>query len=352
MRQRDEGGADGGKHEHHQCGSLQSREVSARIDAWTVPEDGAGLRLDRFLAAPDRLGSRGRAAEALARGKVFLNDREAGPAEAARRLDAGDRVRVWMDRPGSARARRGGRAGELQILYEDRSLVVVNKPAGLLAVPLQQRSDAPSAYGYLEAHLRSRTRRRPLVVHRIDRDTSGVVIFAKHARAQEALKAQFERREPERVYWAVVRGCPRPAAGTWRDDLVWDARSLAQTRAHPRDPRKKEAISRYRVLERFAEASLVEVRLETGKRNQIRMQARLHGHPIVGERLYADGEQGSATIAFPRQALHAHRVAFRHPVDGRPLAVEAPLPEDLEALLVRLRATATRTAPSPPPTRP
>lgn len=306
-------------------------------DAWTVSEEASGVRLDRFLAAPDRLGSRGRAADALAKGKVFVNEREVGPADAARRLGAGDAVRVWMDRPGSARRRRALSAGgDLQILFEDASLIAVNKPAGLLAVPLQQRSEAPSAYAYVQKHLRSRTRRRPLVVHRIDRDTSGIVVFAKNARVQEQVKGQFELREPERVYWAVVYGHPRPPQGTWRDHLVWDAASLLQRRAHPGDPRKKEAISHYRVLDTFRDASLVEIRLETGKRNQIRIQARLHGHMLVGERLYVHGSAAQPPIAFPRQALHAHRLSFRHPVDGRPLTVEAPIPDDLRMLLARL----------------
>jgi len=305
---------------------------------WTVPAEAAGSRLDKFLAAADRLGSRGRALDALAKGKVFVNDAEAAAADAARPLRTRDVVRVWMDRPGSARRRAGVRqAGALQILYEDDALVVVDKPAGLLTVPLQQRSDAPSAYDYLAGHLRSRTRRRPLVVHRIDRDTSGLVLFAKNMRVQETLKAQFERREPERVYWAVVHGHPRPPHGTWRDHLVWDPKLLLQKRAHPHDPRKKEAVSHYRVLETFPAASLVEIRLETGKRNQIRMQARLHGHPIVGERLYADAAPSRRSIEFPRQALHAHRLSFRHPIDGRPLTFEAPLPPDLEVLLARLR---------------
>ncbi len=307
-------------------------------DAWTVSGEDAGARLDKFLAAPGRLGSRGRACDALRKGKVFLNEREAVPDDAARALRAGDAVRVWVDRPGSA-GRRGARpAGALQILYEDSVLVVVNKPAGLLAVPLPQQSDAPSAYGYLEEHLRTRTRRRLLIVHRIDRDTSGLVVFAKNARAQEQLKAQFKRREPERIYWAVVYGRPEPPTGTWRDLLVWDTRSLVQKRAHPADPRKKEAISHYRVLEAFDGASLLEVRLETGKRNQIRMQARLHGHTIVGERLYVAEAAPRGAIAFPRQALHAYRLSFRHPVDGRPLAFDAPVPNDLKRLLARLRS--------------
>jgi 23S rRNA pseudouridine1911/1915/1917 synthase len=303
---------------------------------WTVSAEAAGIRLDKFLASPERLGSRGRAADALTKGKVFVNELEAGPRDAARRLRAGDAVRVWADRPGSAR-RRGARSeGHLQILYEDGAFVVVNKPAGLLAVPLPQRSHEPSAYGDLDEHLRSITRRRPLVVHRIDRDTSGLVLFAKSTRVQEQLKEQFKRREPERLYWAVVHGCPRPRQGTWRDHLVWDPKLLVQKRAHPHDPRRKEAVSHYRVLEAFADASLVEVRLETGKRNQIRMQARLHGHPLVGERLYTDAAARGG-VDFPRQALHARRLSFRHPIDGRPLTFEAPLPADLERLLARLR---------------
>jgi len=304
---------------------------------WTVSAEAAGTRLDKFLAAAERLGSRGRAIDALAKGKVFVNDEEAAPVDAARTLRVGDAVRVWVDRPGSARRRGSRAAGALQILYEDSALVVINKPAGLLAVPLQQRSDAPSAYGYLAEHLRPRTRRRPLVVHRIDRDTSGLVIFAKSVWIQEQLKEQFERREPERVYRAVVHGHPRPPQGTWRDHLVWDPTLLLQKRAHPHDPRKKEAISHYRVLETFPDASLVEVRLDTGKRNQIRMQARLHGHPIVGERLYAGVRAAQRPLDFPRQALHAYRLSFRHPVDGRPLTFEAPLPADFEQLLALLR---------------
>ena len=319
--------------------------------SWLVPENTAGMRLDKFLADAARLGSRGRAVDALAKGKVFVNDREAGLDAAAQRLRAGDAVRIWVDRPGSGRRRSARPGGELQILYEDGALVVVNKPAGLLAVPLHRRSEAPSAYAHLEEYLRSRTR-RPLVVHRIDRDTSGIVVFAKNARVQDQLKAQFKRREPERVYWAVLHGHPRPPQGTWRDDLVWDSKRLLQMRAHPRDARKKEAISHYRVIETFRGASLMEIRLETGKRNQIRVQARLHGHPIVGERLYAVTDTPQASIEFPRQALHAHRLSFRHPVEGRPLTFEAPLPGDLQGLLARLRAISTPGVPSRRPSRP
>ena len=298
----------------------------------------AGARLDKYLSTAERLGSRARAVAALERAKVFLNEREAAIGDAGVRLRTGDRVRVWIDRPGSAKPRpRAARAGDLEILFEDEALLVVNKPAGVLAVPLERKADAPSVYQQIRDHLRARGKRRPFVVHRIDRDTSGLVVFAKDARAQAALKAQFRRREPERVYWAIVYGVPDPARGVWRDHLVWDTKALIQKATHPRDPHASEAISDYQVLERLRGASLIEVRLRTGRRNQIRMQARLRGHTLVGERRYVSGAEDVRTIPFERQALHARRLAFLHPSDDRPLVFEAPPPPDFEALLERLR---------------
>ena len=215
-------------------------------------------------------------------------------------------------------------------------LVVVNKRAGLLSVPLPRQPDAPSVYSRLERYLRPQ-RRRPFVVHRIDRDTSGLVVFAKDPRTQQAMKQQFIRRDPERVYLAVVYGHPRPKHGTWRDHLVWDRKTLRQKQTGPRDPQGMEALCHYRVVEEFPEGALVDVQLETGKRNQIRVQAWLHGHPLVGERMYVSESETQGPIDFPRQALHASSLAFRHPSDGRDVRFEASLPGDLRALVARLR---------------
>lgn len=276
---------------------------------------------------------------------MFVNDREATPADAGRRLEVGDRVRVWMDRPGSARRRwgRSGADGELRIVYQDSALIVVNKPAGVLTVPLPAGDHEPSVEEQLAVHLRTRGKRKPLVVHRIDRDTSGLVVFATRADAQGRLKDQFKRREPERVYLAVVYGHPSPASGTWRDRMLWDKADLIQKETHPRDPRGKDAVSDYRVVERFAAASLIEVRLQTGKRNQIRLQARLRGHTLVGEQRYVYGPSEIRPIDFPRQALHAHRLAFRHPVTGELLSFEAALPSDMSDLVARLRIQTGRS---------
>jgi len=306
---------------------------------WIVDESSAGERLDKFLAAANRVGSRSRANDALARGRIFINDHEATAEDAGRRLLVGDRVRFWSDRPGSAsrKALRAARPGELAIVYEDDALIVVNKPPGLLAVPLERQEDAASVQDELVLHLRSQGKRRPLVVHRIDRDTSGLVVFAKRPDAQASLKDQFRRREPQRVYLAVVYGHPSPASGSWTDHLVWDQKQLVQKETHPRDPRGQEARSQYRVLEWLRGSALIEVRLITGRRNQIRLQARLHGHTLVGEARYTYGPGALRPIEFPRQALHAHRLAFRHPLTGQPLSFEAPLPTDMQGLIRSLR---------------
>lgn len=298
------------------------------------------MALDKFLAAGDRLGSRSKAAAARERGKVFVNNSEAGNAQAALKLSVGDVVRVWDDRPGSAKRRASPiTSGDLRILYEDEYLIVLDKPAGLLAVPLEKRGEETSIFDQIADHLRSHGKRKVFVVHRIDRDTSGIVLFAKDPRTQGALKAQFRDRTPERVYLAVVYGKPQPPSGTWRDYLVWDTKSLIQKETHPHDPRAAEAISDYKVVESFESTSLIEVRLTTGKRNQIRIQARLRGHTLVGEVRYTFGPDELRPVLFGRQALHAWRLGFRHPAENRNIKFEAPIPDDLRELIGRLRST-------------
>jgi 23S rRNA pseudouridine1911/1915/1917 synthase len=269
---------------------------------------------------------------------VFVNGGEVGHKDVRFRLKAGDEIRVWEDRPGSARRRAAPfTSGPLRILYEDPFLIVLDKPAGLLAVPLERRGDEESIFDQIEDHLRSHGKRKPLVVHRIDRDTSGVVVFAKDTRTLAALKQQFRARTPERVYLAVVYGHPTPASGIWRDHLVWDRKALIQKETHPRDARAVEAISHYKVVESFECTSLIEVRLKTGKRNQIRIQARLRGHTLVGEVRYTFGPDALRPIAFKRQALHAWRLGFEHPVEHKAMTFEAPLPADMKKLLATLR---------------
>jgi 23S rRNA pseudouridine1911/1915/1917 synthase len=316
---------------------------------WTVTAEDHGARLDKFLAAADRLGSRSKSADAREKGKVFVNDAEVGPRDVRVRLKVGDVVMVWQDRPGSSKRQSFPfKAADLSILYEDEYLIVLNKPAGLLAVPLERQEDEPSIQHYLERHMRSHGKRKPFVVHRIDRDTSGVVLFAKDAATQAALKLQFRERTPERVYLAVVYGHPMPESGTWQDHLTWDKKALIQKQTSPRDRNAVEAISHYTVVETFRliqadteevlKLSLIEVRLHTGKRNQIRIQARLRGHTLVGEKRYTFGPDELRPLPFKRQALHAWRLSFQHPADDEVMKIEAPIPTDMKKLIRALRS--------------
>lgn len=302
---------------------------------WKVSAADADVRLDKWLAASDRLGSRSRSLAAIEKGKIFINEVEQSTADAGRRLVPGETVRLWMDRPGSSERRYSERreAGT-HFLYEDASLVVVNKPAGLLAVPLASQPEEPSLFDQIKHHLRS-TRREPFVVHRIDRDTSGLVVFAKTGEAQRNLKEQFERRDADRVYLAVVYGTPQPDSGTWQDLIEWDNEELKQQQVQEKTRKAQEATCRYKVLKKFRDATLIEVRLVSGKRNQIRIQAGLRGYPLVGEKMYIY-ENPYRRIEFPRQALHAQKLSLKHPTTGKLMNFEAPIPEDLNALLATI----------------
>ncbi len=327
--------------------------MNAGDRTWTVADDERGVRLDKYLAAEERAGSRRRAVDAIGRRRVFVNDAEVGTDAVGRALDAGDRVRLWMDRPGSAApVVRPGVHDGLDIVHQDDDIVVVAKPAGLLTVPLDGESRAPSVLALLHDRYRSHRIRTPLVVHRIDKDTSGLVLFALHDGARAALVRQFARHTPERVYMALVVGHPTPAAGTWNDRLVWDADAFVQRQARGDDPEARDARAEYRVVRTFEDASLLEVRLHTGRQGQIRAQAQVRGHALVGDRRYRPrvGMPGHG-IAFPRQALHAQRLAFDHPADGRRVAFTAPMPDDFRRLLDTLRRQA-RQAPGRPPAVP
>jgi 23S rRNA pseudouridine1911/1915/1917 synthase len=312
---------------------------------WLVSESETGTRLDKWLAMPGRLGSRSRALAAIERGKVFVDEVEQVSSDAGRRLQAGEKIRLWIDRPGSSRQRYSERkTSGLHLLYEDSSLLVINKPAGLLTVPLPSQPTEPSLYDQVRNHLRSHGKLQPLIVHRIDRDTSGIVVFTKTAGAQQKLKAQFEQRSANRIYLAVVHGHPDSESGVWRDLLAWDQEELRQRpvtgrhdRASGRAKEAKEAVAHYRILERLQAATLIEVRLVTGKRHQIRIQAGLRGYPLVGEKIYTFEFPAERRIRFDRQALHAHRLSFQHPIDRRPLNFETAPPADFQALTQSLK---------------
>ncbi|HYE72188.1 MAG TPA: RluA family pseudouridine synthase [Blastocatellia bacterium] len=320
--------------------------------SWTVEKNEAGIRLDKWLSDARRLGSRSRAFAAIERGKVSINDVEQSAADAGRRLQSGEIVRLWMSRPGSSKVQSisNRRVSGLHIVYEDDALLVINKPQGLLTVNLESQPDEPSLVKEVTAYLKKQFRPSPHIIHRIDRDTSGLVVFAKTSTARENLKAQFAAREPERIYWAVVYGSPKNDEGVWRDWLRWNEKLLLQEPALSTDKKANEAICHYRVLEKFVidregnTVSLLEIKLVTGKQNQICFQAMQHGHQLIGEKRYIGTNTSRTEVKFSRQALHAYKLGFLHPRTKTQLQFEAPLPPDFTDLLTQLRTLNTRSS--------
>jgi 23S rRNA pseudouridine1911/1915/1917 synthase len=231
---------------------------------------------------------------------------------------------------GTQHRRRPRFSRELAILYEDDAVVAVNKPAGLLAVPAPD-SDAPSALSLLSQDLRAR-RQQALVVHRIDRFASGVLLFAKTLRDREALVRQFLAHTPVREYLAVVRGHLAAKEGM----LVHYFRreGMYQKLSTQRDSKAARAELRYSVERSLRAASLVRVTLLTGLQNQIRVQLAALGHPVIGDRKYSPDEASERRIA--RVALHAASLQFIHPRSGETVSVECELPPDFRSLLQAL----------------
>lgn len=308
-----------------------------------VETESDGLRVDKFLAALPSVGSRRRAREAIDSGKVLLDGRRMGVADRACTVKTGDVVTIDWNRPGTARPARKGALSlaynGLQVVHEDRDIVVLDKPPGLLtdSATYKQAREEQSVRSLLNSWLQASSERAH-VVHRIDRDTSGLVVVARHRDAFEHLRSQFANHRPRRYYWVLVAGGPDGDAGDWNHWMRWDSKVLRQRGASARDEQAVEARASFRVLQRFnMGATALEVRLHTGRRNQIRLHCQLEGHPLIGERLYVDRDAPRPPIRAQRQALHAVRLGFEHPRHGRMVEYDSTLPADLKALVSKLR---------------
>jgi 23S rRNA pseudouridine1911/1915/1917 synthase len=290
--------------------------------------DRAGERLDVFVARALPSLTRSRAQRLIDDGLVRV---DGAVARASARLAEGQQVRVDVPPPSPAEAQ--PEAIALDVLFEDADLLAINKPPGMTVHPSPGHATATLVNAIL-AHSPDLSGiggvMRPGIVHRLDRDTSGVILVAKNDAAHNALARQLKERQIEKVYAALVEGTPSPAEG------VIDAPIT-------RDPRRRErmaivdggreAVTAYRVDERFTGASLVEARPKTGRTHQIRVHLAAIGHPIVGDRVY-----GRTSPLVGRQFLHALRISFDHPSTGERITVHAPLAADLDAALRRARA--------------
>ena len=216
---------------------------------------------------------------------------------------------------------------KLFVLYEDDAVVVLDKPAGLLSVPVRG-SDTPSALSLLSAELKSK-RQRAFIVHRIDRFTSGILLFAKTESDRDALVRQFLGHTPIRQYLALVRG--RPAAREGRLIHYFRREGMLQILRPESDAQATRAELRYSVERPLLGASLVRVALVTGLQNQIRVQFSAIGHPVVGDRKYHSAESSERRIA--RVALHAAQLQFIHPRSGESVTIDCEPPPDFQSLL-------------------
>jgi len=225
----------------------------------------------------------------------------------------------------------------IELLHADEDVAVVVKPAGLLTIPTPDR-EKDTLVARLATTLHRKRGRRPYlaVVHRLDRDTSGLCVFATSRRGLASLQAQLLDRSLGRIYDAVVVGELAAEAGTFDQPLVGDGLRRKRWIAQGGES-GKPAVTHWRVVERLAEATLVRVTLETGRTHQIRIHFAAAGHPVIGDAVYSAAQAMPAARGLARQALHAGELAFRHPVDGREMRFTAPPPDDFAGLLARLR---------------
>lgn len=289
-----------------------------------VPDTAAGSRLDQFLATC--LGSRTHAQRLIDAGQVRVDDE---PRAKRHRLGGGERIVVDEQDP-----RPAPQLGEApyRAAYEDEHLLVVDKPAGVVVHPARGHRT-----GTLAQALAGRAHGGPEpwragIVHRLDRDTSGLLVVAKSEAVHRALKAALSARRMQREYLALVQGRPPAHAGTIDAPIGRDRR--APTRISTDTDTPREARTHFTVERHFARASLLRVRLETGRTHQIRVHLQAIGHPLLGDPVYGGAPEGESS-GLERQFLHAARLAFEHPVDARRVDICSPLPPDLHAALAR-----------------
>ena len=299
-----------------------------------------GQRLDKALADASGL-SRERVKALLGEGRITVGGKPAG--QPSLKLTAGTAFAIAVPAPVPAEAE--AQDIPLNIVYEDEHLLVVDKPAGLVVHPAAGNLDGTLVNALLHHCAKNGGGKlsgiggvaRPGIVHRIDKDTSGLLVVAKSDAAHEGLARQFAAHSITRAYLALVAGHPQPPSGTVRGAI---ARSTANRKkmALVEDGRGKHAVTHYKVLEYLDNAALVECRLETGRTHQVRVHMSSIGHPLLGDPVYgrtpARLRPILSALDFRRQALHAAELGFIHPITGQEMHFTSPLPDDFRTVLV------------------
>lgn len=312
---------------------------------YTVENADAGQRLDQFLTRMLKNASRAQVREAIDTGQITVDDQPAKPSHKLRPGDVLDFPQI------SAREEeQSPEEVELDILFQDEHLAAINKPPGMVTHPAKGHWD-----GTLTAAMLAKFSQlsdiggasRPGIVHRLDRDTSGVLVIAKNNDAHEALSQQFADRETEKEYFAIVTGCPDRDRDIINEPIGPHPRYRERMSIVRDDPSAKEAQTFYEVDERFNGFAALNVFPKTGRTHQIRVHLAHVRHPVLCDRIYGNRARISAgeiarsddsRIVLGRTALHARRLKIKHPVTGNPMEFEAPIPADIHSTLDLLRA--------------
>lgn len=311
-------------------------------EAATVPAELEGLRLDAAAARLFDRHSRAQLQRWIADGHLSSGGRAL--LVGRQKVRAGDELQLRVPAPASTEV--AAQKLALDVVYEDEAIAVLNKPAGLTVHPGAGRPDGTLQNALLHRYPQTRTLARSGLVHRLDKDTSGLLVVALTARALQKLTADMAARRVRREYDALVIGA-LPSGGTVRAPIGRHPRDRVKMSVLPNTGRP--AVTHYRVLERFGQHTHLRVRLETGRTHQIRVHLSHLRHPVVGDPVYGgrvvrgvglpeDLRRQLAT--FPRQALHARELGLEHPISGEALNFTAEPPEDFRALLAALRAHA------------
>jgi 23S rRNA pseudouridine1911/1915/1917 synthase len=309
-----------------------------------APED-AGRRLDQFLTTQLEGLSRARVQELIAEGKVLVNDVS---AKASLKLRGGEHVTVM----GEAQRPPLKALPEdipLEIIYEDEDLAVINKPAGMMVHAGAGATDDARNRGTLVNallhHMRSLSgvggELRPGIVHRLDKETSGLIVVAKNDRAHRKLSAQFAARQVKKKYVALVHGWVKKDSGTIAQSISRDR--IRRTRMTTRLEGGRTAVTHYSVARRldtkFGKFTLLDIKIDTGRTHQIRVHMAAMGHPVVGDTMYGAPRQArghSAAITLPRNFLHAAQLEFNHPGTDKTIALNSELPKELHEFLKKI----------------
>ncbi len=287
-----------------------------------VPAEAAGERLDRFLASLPEVGSRAAAERLVEEGSALVDGTKRPKSH---RLEGGEELELEVAE--SVEAELQAEDLPLRIAYEDDHLLVVDKPAGIVVHPSPGHATGTMVHG-LVGRTAGGDEERPGIVHRLDRDTSGLLVVARTEEAYERLGELVRNRELERRYKALVRGRPRSWRGRIEAPIGRDRHDPTRHSLETDTPR--EAVTHFEVERLLDKHALLDVRLETGRTHQIRVHLGAIGLPVVGDPVY-----GVPDEQLKRQFLHAWRLAFPHPVSGEPVEVESPLPRELQSALER-----------------